>query len=242
MKICVIHLGDICDCFIASSINKGFLRKYRDAEITWVVQGDDQRSLFDFTKGVKSIGTPDFLNGSFVQYDLLVNLAPAIHPSDPVLNCAKKVIGFNFDENSAEYYEILHANRKTAMNAFQIYFRLAGMTWRGEGYGISYYPKSRSKENTAAIAIDHAKLRHYVNDHIAVDTLKMALVPYKKNIFRRMDEINRASYVITDDQLTMHLGIFLRKYVHFLETIPMNTQPEFFGKGKIYKVPAKIVK
>jgi len=240
MRICVVQLGDINDCFVSSSLNKGFFRKYRDADIVWLVKGDDERSLFDFTDRVTALRMSDFLVvDDKPEFDLVVNLTPAIHPSDPIVR-AKEVRGFNLEEISAEYYDILYGSRKTQMNAFQVYFKLAGMTWRGEGYGMSYYPKTRSKKNTAAIAINNAKLRHYVNDHVDVDTLRMHLVPYKRNIFKRMDEINRASYVVTDDQLTMHIGIFLRKYVHFLETVPMTTQPEFFGKGQIYKVPAKI--
>ncbi len=240
MKICVVHLGDICDCFVASSINKGLVKKYGDADITWIVQGDEQRSLFDFSD-VSAMKMSDILHKPIQKYDLLINLSPHVHPADPAIS-ADSLVGFNFSSSSKNYYNIIHGNSTTKMNLFQVYFKLADLTWKGESYGITYFPKSKARKDVAGVAIDHAKLRHYVNDHIEMDTLRMMLVPYKKNIFKRMDEINKASYVITDDQLTMHIGIFLRKYVHFLETMPMNARPEFFGKGKIYKVPSQIVK
>ena len=240
MRICVVHLGDICDCFVASSVNRGLVKKYNNAEITWIVQGDEQCSLFEFSD-VTAKKMSDILQEPIQKYDLLVNFSPHVHPSDPVLS-ADRFVGFNLNSNSKDYYNIIYGNSSTKMNWFQVYFRLAELAWKGESYGITYFPKSKTRKDIAGVAIDHAKLRHYVNDHIEMDMLRMMLVPYKKNIFKRMDEINKASYVITDDQLTMHIGIFLRKYVHFLETMPMNARPEFFGKGKIYKVPSQIVK
>lgn len=241
MRICVLHLGDICDCLVASSINRGFLYKYGNCDITWVVQGEDQSSLFKYTPNVRSVLMSHFMRQPKEDFDLLVNLSPTIHPADPVVS-AKELLGFSFKENSAEFYDILHGNRRTQMNIFQVYFKLAGLIWRGEGYGVNYYPRSKVRRNSVAISVDHAKLRHYVIDNLSVDTIRTMLIPYKKNIFRRMDEINRCTSVITDDQLTMHLGLFLRKYVHFLEAIPMNTQPIFFGQGYVYTVPSKIVK
>jgi hypothetical protein len=183
----------------------------------------------------------EFLNNPMDEADVVVNLTPAIHPADPALKF-KKFIGFNGeDEDASDYHEVLHGTRKTNMNIFQVYFRLAGMTWRGEGYGVTYYPKTRTRKNSVAIAIAHAKLRHYVNDNLDPGAFRLALVPYKRNVFKRLDEINRCAHVMTDDLLTMHLSVMLRKKVHFLETIPLNTRPEFFGNGEIYRVPPKIV-
>lgn len=238
MRICVIHLGTVGDCLVATSINKGFYRKYRNPEIDWVVSGEDQTKLLKHSDYVNCVYNSDNICG---EYDLLVNLCPSVHPSDPSLHY-KDSVGFNFNENSSECYDILFGNRKSNMNIFQVYFKLSNMTWRGEGYSIKYYPKNRQRKNSAAIAVDHLKLRHYIEDRLDLGGLKVSSLKYRKSVFKRMDDLNRYIYIITDDWLTMHLAIYLRKNVHYLETLPLSTKPEFFGKGRVYRVPAKIIK
>lgn len=241
MKIYVLNLGDVQECLVSSSLNRGLLRKYGRHDLTWVVKGEEEKSLFQYTQGLRVLLAHEFLNNLMDEADIVVNLTPAIHPADPALKF-KKFVGFNSeDEDASDYHEFIHGSRKTNMNVLQVYFRLAGMTWRGEGYGITYYPKTRTRKNSVAIVIDHSKLRHYVNDNLSADAFKLVLVPYKRNVFKRLDEINRCVHVITDDLLTMHLSVMLKKKVHFLETIPLNTKLEFFGNGEIYKVPTKIV-
>jgi len=68
--------------------------------------------------------------------------------------------------------------------------------------------------------------------------MKIWYIPYKKNIFKRMDEINRCKKIITDDFLTLHLSLYLRKYVYFLQTLPSNTKIELFKNGEIHQVPS----
>ena len=90
MKICVVHLCDVCDCFVSSSLNLGLAKKYPKADITWVVDGDEQKSLFTFSK-VNVVKLRDVLNESSQKYDLLINLCPHLHPSDPIVNADKLV-------------------------------------------------------------------------------------------------------------------------------------------------------
>jgi hypothetical protein len=241
MRIGIIHLGDICNILISSSLNKGLLKQYKDADITWIVDNSECASIFQYTKNCKAVLASEFLHTEYEPFDILINLSPNVHPADPVLKY-KEFIGFNGSEESLVYYEVIYGNRKTSMNPFQVYYRLAGMKWRGEGYGIVYYPKTRVKKDWVAVAIDRNKLRHYVNDNlVAKNAFRMLLLPYKKNVYRRMDEINRCSFIITDDLLTLHLSLFLRKQVHFLETFQLNSEPELFGNGVIYPVPKQIV-
>ena len=65
-------------------------------------------------------------------------------------------------------------------------------------------------------------------------------IPYKKNIFKYMDQINKCHKIITDDFTTFHLAMTLRKYVYFLRTSPLNMKLELFGNGEIYKVPNRV--
>lgn len=238
MKICVIHLGEVEDCLVASSINRGFFDKYKKPKIDWVVNHGEQRKILKYSDYISEVYSP---NDELGEYDLLVNLSPSVHPSDPNLKFNKSV-GFNFDKSSSQLYDILYGNKKTDMNIFQVYFRLSGMTWHGESYSIKYFPKTKKKKNTVAISVAHLKLRHYVEDELDLRSLNISSIPYRKSIFKKMDDINRYSYIITDDWLTMNLAVYLRKNVHFLETLPLNTRPEFFGLGRVYRVPSKIVK
>jgi hypothetical protein len=88
----------------------------------------------------------------------------------------------------------------------------------------------------------NANLRNYVLDNLEVDDKKLWYIPYKKNIFKKMDEINRCKKVITDDLLTLHLALSLRKYVYYLETYPHTLRLELFKNGQIYPVPYNYLK
>lgn len=244
MKICVILLGGTEDCLPASSVNLGFFKKYNKPEITWIVHGEEEKKLLSFSNFVKKAYTANDITNSKVaneEFDLLVNFTLSLHPSDPFVN-AKEIVGFNFEKDSSKYYEILYNNKPTKMNLFQVYYRLAGLKWRGEGYGIQYFPKTKAKKDRAAIAVDNLKLRYYIEDRLDLEGMRLSTIPYKKSIMKRMDELNKFSHIITDDLLTLHLSVYLRKFVHYLETVPLNTNMEFFGNGRLYQVPSKIVK
>lgn len=239
MKICIIHLGDLSDCISASSINKGLRDKYKSPEITWIVSNDYAAQLLKYSNFVKYVFNTSQVTGD--KYDVAINLSPSIHPSDPILK-SDKLFGFYFDRRSNEFYDVLYGHRKTNMNLFQVYYRLAGMAWGGQGYGLNYYPKTKIKNNRVGIAINHANLRNYTIDHLIPKSFRVIVLPYRKNVFRKMDEINICQQIVTDDVLTMHLSIYLRKMVHFLETTQQNTSPEFFGSGKIYRILDKFIK
>ncbi|HUS49053.1 MAG TPA: hypothetical protein VMZ91_02755, partial [Candidatus Paceibacterota bacterium] len=66
-------------------------------------------------------------------------------------------------------------------------------------------------------------------------------IPYKKNIFKKIDEINRCKEVVTDDMTTFHLSMAMKKYVYFLRSFPSNIKMEFFGSGQIFDVPLNII-
>ena len=88
----------------------------------------------------------------------------------------------------------------------------------------------------------NANLRNYVIDKLELDDKRLWYVPYKKNIFRKMDEINRCKKIITDELLTLHLSLYLRKYVYYLETFPHSLKIECFNSGQTYSVPYSYLK
>jgi hypothetical protein len=122
------------------------------------------------------------------------------------------------------------------MNIFQLYYNLSGLKWRGEGYDIHYYPKYKLKRNKVGISIANANLRNYILDKLKLDSGKIWYIPYKKNIYKKMDNINQCKNIITDDILTFHLSMILRKYVYFLQTFPLKIKMELFGNGEIHQV------
>ena len=123
------------------------------------------------------------------------------------------------------------------MSVLQLYFILSGLTWKGEGYDIGYCPKTKTQKNRIGVCVVNANVRNYVLDNLEIDNKKIWYIPYKKNIFKKMDEINRCKKVITDDLTIFHLAIAMRKYVYYLETFPLNTKLEFFNSGEVFKVP-----
>jgi len=236
MKIVVVHIDSLTDCLAASSVNAGLLKKYKDAHITWIVANDDAKSIFSFNENVQALTIDEFkMMHSLDIYDIFINLScnldrvPIVHSKD------KK--GFYFEPKNDKYRVCICGDSFLDMNIFQIYYRVAGMSWRGEGYDIHYYPKTKRKKSRVGLAMANANLRNFIRDNLDLEISKLWTIPYKKNLFKRMDEINRCQSVVTDDALTMHLALALRKKVYFLQVLPVNFKIEMFNSGEVYSVP-----
>jgi len=242
MKILITHLGDITDNFIASSILKGLHKKYDNPEITWVTRSNRIKSLFKYNKRVKNTLIFNELINKDETFDLLINLCPNFNHKLCKNVKIKDATGFSFQKEFDEYIHYLYLNKTTKLNYFQIYYNLSQLKWKGEGYDIAYYPKTKSKNNRAGIAIAHNNLRSYVTNELDLKTFKKWDIPYKTNIFRRMDEVNKCKSIVTDDFLTFNIAVCLRKYVYFLQTFPYNIKLEFFNQGEIFNVPINIIR
>lgn len=242
MKVLIVQLGDMTSCVTSSVLNKILLRKHKDANILWVLSGIEECKLFKFNKCAKYLSIDQFSNREEAhdEYDLLINLDRTFDPNYSTVKF-KEGHGFGFAEQDT-YDPIIYGSQRSTMNIFQVYARLAGESWHGEGYDLQYFPASKSKKSRAGIAVAHSNLRRHVSDNLDLSKMKLWLVPYKKNMFKYIDELNKCHHIVTDDSLTMHLSILLHKYVHWLSVLPMNTEPEFFGTGKIYFVPLSVIK
>ncbi len=221
---------------MASSVNAGLLKRSKDLDITWIVANDDAKLIFLFSKQVKVFTIDEFLQRRIFEfYDVLINLSC----NATILNkiTAKEKIGFGYEPQSEKYRDCICGDSSIDMNLFQVYYRLAGLSWRGEGYDISYYPRTKVKKSRIGLAIANANLRNFIKENLDLEMSKLWVIPYKKNIFKRMDEINRCKTIVTDDYLTMHFALYLRKSVNFLQTLPYNFKVELFNSGKVYKVP-----
>lgn len=233
MKILIIHLGNQCECFISTSVIKGIL-KICSADIFVLTKN---LSIFKHNKNIKQVYLFDdidvLLNKNF---DILINLHPDF--KDERINAYKK-IGFNYSDDNI--FDVLYGNGKTKSNIFQMYYRLCGLTWKGEGYDFNYYPKNRMKEEKTGVSVSNVKLRNFVVDKLKLEESRLWNIPFKFNIFKQLDEINRCKRIITDDFYILNLATFLRKDIFFLQTINYNFKIETFGCAKIYKVPDNIL-
>lgn len=232
MKIAIVNLGNIYECFVSSFLNKVLQREHPNSSIEWFVKNEDCKSLFRFNKNIPT-HIPNYKTK--FNHDIIINLNPSFESKN--LLGDKEVIGFNFKPESNTHYNIIFGKKKTDKNIFQSYCNLIDYSWRGESYDIRYFPKSRSKKNRAGLAISHIGLRKYIINKLDLKETKTWTIPYRSNIFKKMDEINQCKFIITDDLMVMHIAVFLRKYVHFLDTYDYNMKIEFFNQGQVYPVP-----
>ena len=235
MNILVIHLGCLTECFIASSINKGLLDLYPKAEITWVVKNTDTLQLFKYNNNIKYCYiVANFIISLPKKYDVIINLNFDFMPNN--LLESKEFLGCN-SANGEKYRNNLTEYETTKKSLFEIYYDLANMKWKGEGYDFTYYPKNRSKDNRVGLALSNNNLKNFIDTNVKTYVSNKWYVPNKKNIFKKLDEINRCETIITDDLLILNLSLYLRKYVFYLKTTPVNTRIELFKSGEIFEIP-----
>jgi len=244
MNILFIHLGNQCECLCSSNIIKLLSNKYKNTNITVIVKSKEAEHIYKYNNNVNKIFVINKVPSEIIkkEYDLLVNLHPDFSFDDYFIVNAKEKLGFHFSEYTKKYEEILYKNKKTNKNIFQIYFSLCNLVWKGEGYDFRYYPKTKNRHGVTGLLIANSNLKIYIIDKLNLNLSKIYNIPIRKNIFKKMDEINKCPNIITDDFFSLNCAMNLRKSVFFLETIPFNFSIELFGKGKVFKVPREIVR
>ncbi len=243
MDIVIINVSPLVHNMYATSILRGLKKVYPESNITWVCPHEDVKQLVKRNKKINSyFFLEDFLlNGKSKKFDLLINLSPELKPKMFESITAEEYRGFNSGADDSYIEEVLYSGKKTSMNLFQVYYNLAGLKWAGEGFDLAYYPRNRCEKNRAGIAIANVNIKRYIEENLVLQSMKKSSVPLKKNVLKRMDEINSCSHIVTDDFLTMSLAVSLRKFVHFLHYKKSNVKIEFFGKGQEYIVPERIL-
>jgi len=239
MRVAIAHSGPMAELIVASIVSNGIKKQIEDVDITWIVP-EEHRYIFRYNKNVsRSFSFKEFKNQE-KEYDVFINLWPDNIETSAII---KEKTGFGYYKEFDKYEKaILGIDVIPKMSNLQLYFYLSGMTWKGEGYDINYYPKTKTRKNRIGMSAANVNLRNYVIDNLEVDNNKVWHIPYKKNIFKRMDEINRCNKIITDDLLTLHLALALRKYVYYLETYPHTLRLELFKSGQVYPVPYNYLK
>jgi len=236
MEILIINLEDYCECFVSTSIIKAL--KKENVKIDCVVKNEKLCSIFKYNKKIRNVFTKTKFKKSISKtYDKLINFDPL----NSIEVEAKEKVGFGYSDDK-NAYEILYGNKKTNKNIFQVYFGLAKMKWHGESYDFYYHPKTKTKKDKTGLLLSNTNLKRYIIQKMKLDGSTLWIVPYHEDIFKKIDEINRCNNVITDDTLTMHISVFLRKHVFFLKTLPQNTKIELFGKGNVFTIPLNLIK
>ena len=117
----------------------------------------------------------------------------------------------------------------TQRNLFQLFFQIFDLTWKGEGYDLHYLPRNRQKKNSLGILLKDQWLKEFIKQNI-----KVWEIPFKANIVKQLDEINRCSCVITDDESCVHMALALRKQVEYVVKTETKYLTEMFGSGEIH--------
>tara|TARA_Y100000310_G_scaffold319966_1_gene375874 strand:- start:11617 stop:12348 length:732 start_codon:yes stop_codon:yes gene_type:complete len=238
MKVLIINWGSKVKNIIATSLLSAIKRKCPEADIYWSVFLDEDKEVFKYNKHIKKVVNQEEMHNLRGGFYLLINLDPYFDYTEFRYNQFEHKLGCYFDPRANYFHQILKGEEQSeSVSLFQIYYILAGMTWKGEGYDLGYFPKTRSKKKRIGLSIANANLRNYIHDNMDIGDMSIWHVPYKKNMFKRMDEINRCKKIVTDDLLTLHLAMSLRKYVYFLKTSELDTKTEFFGNGELYNIP-----
>jgi hypothetical protein len=239
MEILLVQLGSPCECVVSTSLLRGLFKKFDKPTIYVLVNSHKNLGVFRHNRRVK-LATEHLKKVVNRAFDLIINLSPNFNSN--VIKTKRK-LGFGTStKNDKKYYNILYGKRKTRQNIFQVYYSLANLKWSGEGYDICYYPNTKSNYCKTGLTLSNANLRAYIIGKLKLNESRLWNVPFKKNIFKKMDEINRCQNIITDNNVTTHLSIALRKYTYFLQTVPVTTKFEFFDRGQLIKVPTDILR
>ena len=140
-------------------------------------------------------------------------------------------------EADSHAFRGLYLKQEVNRSLFQLMFGVAGLAWAGEGYGFKYFPQSKQRKNRVGIAVRDRKVRRFLHSYLNLDESRIWHVPFKQNVLKQFDEVNKAASVVTDDPFVMHVGLALRKRVEFLIYDQPTIKPELFGNGCIHLVP-----
>lgn len=236
MSIVIIHHGEPSDLLVISS-----LLRYYSTQGESVTLLTDQYCL-ELAKFMDC--RVSSINNTIVdRFDVAINISPSITAADVLEKIdAVKKLGYGvkddgilfLNEGAKIHYQSRYMNQTTDANLFQLIFGLADATWHGEGYLLKYYPRNRTKKNLTGVAIKDVRLRHFIVNNLNLSMTRLWQVPFKQNILKHIDEVNRCKQIVTDDQTTLHIGLALRKEVEFITPQPLPYKTEMFGCGSVF--------
>lgn len=242
MNYLVLHHGEAWQAVAATSLIRGLKRRDPTCSIVWATSVEC-RPIFEYNNKLSEahVGYGPF-KGNF---DVAINLTPSEESASAMKESqAVEKFGFILDngrvsvthQENQYILDVFSGKISTQNHILQLYYRVAGMKWRGEGYDLSYYPRNKVKKKKTGVAVSDPSLRLFVKENLKLDHSELWHIPMRSNIFKRIDEINRVKHIITDDLLCAHIGIATRKHVEFLDTNDLNMSIEFFSKGYHHRI------
>lgn len=218
MKIIVIQSGPAYEVLLLSGVLIGLKKKYPDAKTLWV--GDPAYfPLIKFNKRIKKhlnihksgdLAALTSFYGSDVCYNTSLDRSAQKFAST---TNSKVYYGFNergaVDGSATFFQNVLTNQLITRKTILDLYYNLAGMTWHGEGYGLSYYPRHKQSKGTGI----------YCQSEIWMEGEKLTL---PINLLQKFDTINQYAHIITDDLFVLHVALALRKKATFVGNLPYN--------------------
>lgn len=249
-KILVVHDGPRDHALALTSIIDGLRKEYTKPHITWI-SSSENAVFYRSLPNVEVSSIDDCDEKKLQKYDVAINFggsyeavikAHEINAQTYYGIYASEASPRQWDSFSANYgqaqkaYHVIYQGKETKQNIFQAFYQMANLSWRGQGYEIHYFPKSRAKDGKIGVAVKDDAVRAFVKSNLTMPS-KLWHVPIKQDPMRQFDEVNCCESIITDNPFVMHVAVSLRKHVEFLLYEPPSCKLEFFGKGFCHLVP-----
>jgi len=230
VKIVLIQSGSDHEAVVLCSLLIGLHKKWPGCQITWA----GNPKFFELIKYNRRVKQCVDINqelsfsdlSTFYGTDLCINPSNTKSAKKFVLSVSsKQYLGFTkkgaADRHAEFFGRVISGDITTHKTILDLYFALAGLKWSGEGYGLSYYPRKRQENGDGT----------YLSQNVDIKNALPIRLP--DNILRKLDAINQFKEIHTDDLFVAHVGIALRKIIHFYADLPYEL--EFFKKGKRVK-------
>lgn len=234
----VIQIGQLSDTILLTGVIKKLIE---DGNSIHCVVDRQSGEIFRYIKNtiIDSIDAPNLQK----EYTTAINLSPQITCTSIMEKVsAENKFGYGvengnlsfFNYGAEVHYKHKYMGEQTKSNLFQLIFNLAGYTWQGEGYHLPYFPRNKTKKYLTGLVIRDQLLRSYIRDNIKLSQSKTYTVPFKRDILKQIDEMNRCKNIVTDDFGIMHLGLALRKGVEMIVKRKPSFEIEMFGSGNMH--------
>jgi hypothetical protein len=227
-KIVIVHDGPDEDVFPLLSLIIGLRKTHPGCFVIWAGH-PSSLPLVRYNKRIKRILdiTREFGLKTLEQVfetDICVNASFTHAAKDFASNVrAENTFGFTKQgptSRKAEFFEnVVSGKITTNKTLLQMYYDLVDLRWRGEGYGLTYYPRVKQTEKCGFHLVDSE-----------TDPEDCTKIRMPKDLLKRLDTINKYAEIVTDDLFTAHASIALRKQCTLTLSLPYRM--EFFGRGQ----------
>jgi hypothetical protein len=139
----------------------------------------------------------------------------------------KRLLGFGkkgpLTEDAAFFKSVMTGELTTNKTLLHMYYNMADLQWRGEGYGLAYYPRTKQSKPLGVY------MKKYGAGFSMDQEFESIRLP--KPLLKQMDKINEYEKIVTDDLFVLHASIALKKLVTFYAPRLPHHRLEFFGRG-----------